>query len=93
MHKRRSLFVTGILLSALVLFGSTAALAQVTDAVFTSDGHEAVALDHDSIRVRWAIAATQPNSSNIESFEIRYQKGTMPDGAESFTSIPDIDEG
>ena len=93
MHKRRSLFVTGILLSALVLFGSTAAFAQVQDGVFTTTGHEAAALDHDSIRIRWAIDVTNTQSSNIEEFQIRYQEGMAPNEAESWEIIEDIDEG
>ena len=76
MHKRRSLFVTGVLLSALVLFGTTTASAQSLAAVFV-EGVTTAALDHDSIRVRWTIADEDAaNFSKITAFEIRYQEGT-----------------
>ena len=77
MNKRRSLFVTGVLLSALVLFGTTTASAQsLADVTVTVTS--AAALDHDSIRVRWTVNAHE-QVANITAFEIRYQEG---DGAE-----------
>ena len=90
MHKRRSLFVTGILLSALVLFGSTTVSAQITvvaaDPAITTV--QAVALDHESIRVRWATdtVANEPTVAFITGFEIRYQeRGTA-------TTVYDVNE-
>ena len=74
MHKRRSLFVTGILLSALVLFGFTTASAQVTAVDVNSV--TAAALDHDSIRLRWVLETEDSDQiDNITAFEIRFQEG------------------
>ena len=74
MHKRRSLFVTGVLLSALVLFGTTTASAQLTNRSIATV--TAAALDHDSIRVRWTLDDEgEDNVKNITAFEIRYQEG------------------
>ena len=74
MHKRRSFFVTGVLLSALVLFGTTTASAQLDGRSINSV--TAAALDHDSIRVRWVLDdESQDNVRNITAFEIRYQEG------------------
>ena len=78
MHKRRSIFVTGVLLSALVLFGTTTASAQVNGVTIASTV-TAAALDHDSIRVRWALTnEAEANARNITEFEIRYQEGKSP---------------
>ena len=86
MHKRRSLFVTGILLSALVLFGTTTASAQVDEV--SVDTVTAAALDHDSIRLRWVLESDGESSdqiSNITAFEIRFHEGTVFSSNEQFT--------
>ena len=95
MHKRRSLFVTGVLLSALVLFGTTTVGAQVDGSGgvdFAAGVTAAVALDHDSIRLRWAVTGSE--IENITGFEIRYQASTEmdeydPDEASMFAKAAD----
>ena len=90
MNKRRSLFVTGILLSALVLFGSTTAQAQ--DVTVTS----VVATDYGNVRVSWnALEAGQ----NAEGYKVRYEEVTDADAtgvgtssSVAFTGIGDVIE-
>ena len=76
MHKRRSLFVTGVLLSALVVFGPTTVSAQVANAVLPDANVTAISLDHSRVRVSWDVVTTgQATAANITGFEIRYQEG------------------
>lgn len=65
MSTRRSLFVSSVLLSALVLFGAEAAFAQAADPT----AFAAAARAHDTIRLTWNSANT-----NTEKFSVRYQQ-------------------
>ena len=62
MHKRRSLFVTGVLLSALVLSGATAAQAQPDPPTALAS----VALGHDTIVLSWTRSVT----TTVTGYEI-----------------------
>ena len=70
MHKRRSLFVTGILLSALVLFGSTGAQAQTGDAP-DIQGLQVRVTGYDSLLLTWT-ELTGQNLLDTTAIEVAY---------------------
>ena len=68
-NRRCSFFVTGALLSALVLFGAEAAFAQEeTDSV---DDLAASPRSHDTIRLTWT-----HDNDGLDKFTLRYQQNT-----------------
>ena len=94
MHKRRSLFVTGVLLSALVLFGVTGAQAQGTDpAPAIQDSLDLSVLGYDSMFVSWTVLddAAQEDTTEIEIAWVATEIGETvahfealdPDGSET----------
>ena len=72
-NRKRSFFVTGALLSVLVLFGAEAAFAQVSDV----EDLAASSRGHDTIRLTW----THAGGSTLEKFSLRYQQTTPADTA------------
>ena len=81
MSTRHFLFSIGVALSALLLFGPVTVSAQVTTDVANVS---AVALDHDSVRVRWEFTAAGSGDEGFDGFEIRYQMGATIEPAEQF---------
>ena len=81
MSTGRFFFLIGVALAALVLFGPETASAQVATA---PSNVSAVALDHQSIRVRWEWTDVGVNDDGHDGFEIRYQMGDEIDAAEQF---------
>ena len=81
MSTRRFFFLIGMALAALVLFGPATSNAQVTT---DAAGVTAVALDHQSVRLRWTFTAAASGDEGFDGFEIRYQEGTAIAPAEQF---------
>lgn len=71
MHKWRSLFVAGVVLSVLVLFGTTTASAQIDSVMVTVN---VVPAGHGSLQVTWS--PDGDNIGNITGYELRYQKSS-----------------
>jgi hypothetical protein len=89
MHKRRSLFVNGVLLSALVLFGPTTASAQVNDVQIGVVN--VVPAGYGALQITWTLHTTDTASmaqeSNITGYEVRYQEGASLNNAEPFDVV------
>ena len=85
--KWRSLVVTGVMLSALVLFGATTALAQITPGTFTIT---AAAGDHGEIDVAWAVVEADPANPVIEGVEIRHAMGTSITADTASITLTDV---
>ena len=71
MSTRRSLFVVGCLMAALVAFAPDAAFAQATDLTDLA----AAARSHDTIRLTWT-----NDNANLDKFSLRYQASTLTNG-------------
>ena len=78
MNKRRSLFVTGVLLSALVLFGPVQALAAAPTALTTFMVDPGP--DFGELRVRWDKVEAEDPDDNATGYRIRYE--AKVDGAD-----------
>ena len=89
MNKRRSLFVTGCLMVAFVVFASKATFAQAPDLVANS--LEVDARSHDELSVEWEWVQGATDITKGEEFSLRYQAVTTGVAFDTTKSITRMD--